>query len=513
MNASRRLAAALGGLLFVLFAGPACDDPFVAGGSPTSQPAAAPAAQAPPQHLEPMDLIPARAMATWQGRPLREKGSGAPDAIITAASAAANIFKTMGDPETRLAAALFIGFGEVIRHPFALAVLDAKAEPTTNDKRVDDLKLILVVDTEGDSLPFRQLVQQIVNTTTGSETAKLETREAGAFSFQDLYDSRLPKWSRVGWGDIEQHFVVTLGDDVWPEVAAVAAGETESVSDQAWVVDARSDDGAAAGHQAALVEIVADQRRIRERLDPFLDGRATRFFEEWDARDIDRARWALGFEGRAMFCEAQFLRGGELTRRLYADPSVRDPKLLATVPEGANYAMYQFDAGEKLSQFVSSIVATRDPKTRDGIMTWWAAAQERGAFDADRDILSQLGNRIVLHNFPRHPLGLPLAVTTLYEIDGDPQRVRNAVDALCSEWAVFLEKDADERGVVSPGEVVMEDDGVWYAQIGAVMMLSWTVTDEFLVTSYSPKALREYLDAIDGAAGTVLLSQPAPAEH
>jgi hypothetical protein len=39
-------------------------------------------------------------------------------------------------------------------------------------------------------------------------------------------------------------------------------------------------------------------------------------------------------------------------------------------------------------------------------------------------------------------------------------------------------------------------------QVGPVAGVAWTVTDRYIVTSWSPRALREYLEIAGEAAGT-----------
>jgi hypothetical protein len=132
----------------------------------------------------------------------------------------------------------------------------------------------------------------------------------------------------------------------------------------------------------------------------------------------------------------------------------------------------------------------------------------------------------VLHNDPPHPLQIPLAVTLLFEIKDEPATVRQTLDGLCRAWQKILEtgwndKKAESksaagqsasRPVKRPGQsgvsLVREDDGLWYIRFGTggpawlgLAGPAWTVTDRFIVASWSPMALREYLDKIGAAAG------------
>jgi len=45
------------------------------------------------------------------------------------------------------------------------------------------------------------------------------------------------------------------------------------------------------------------------------------------------------------------------------------------------------------------------------------------------------------------------------------------------------------------------DDGVWNIQFGPFAGPAWTVTDRFIITSWSPTALRSYLSKVGDKVG------------
>jgi hypothetical protein len=108
-----------------------------------------------------------------------------------------------------------------------------------------------------------------------------------------------------------------------------------------------------------------------------------------------------------------------------------------------------------------------------------------------------------MHNDPPHPLHIPLAMTTLTEIRSEPTLVRRTVDAVGEAWRAEQRRRADEGE--RPGGFSIERDaqGIWYVQYPFFAGPAWTVTDRFLITSWSPMALRAYLDKIGERAGRV----------
>ena len=79
--------------------------------------------------------------------------------------------------------------------------------------------------------------------------------------------------------------------------------------------------------------------------------------------------------------------------------------------------------------------------------------------------------------------------------------MRSTLERLCKAWQEALEKDAREKRIRNPARIYRDEDGVWFVQFGPVAGVAWTFTDRFIVTSWSPDALRKYLDKAGPALG------------
>ena len=477
----------------------ACGAAALAHGADDQTPATAPAKTR--AAANPLELIPADVLLCWRGRPAEPAGDAPPkaNALEVLLAAGSRIFAEQLDAKARLTIDLFGALGHVFRRPFAIALLDARAVPTgkrPGSRRVDDLKVIVVVDVGGEAEPMLKIVQRIVNAHTDAAHATLRIARAAGWRYQELSDKRLPDWSRFAWGRLGRFFVVTVGRDVWPQVAETAAGRRASLLHDGWVRAVRTSYA-----PDPLIEVYVAVQRIRQRLDPFVDGRATAFFKAFGAERIDRSHWVLGFRGRALYCVAHHQIGGKTVRRLYADPDNRLPRLLATVPDSARYAIYHLPMRQFLPRLISGLYATRSPAERALAWRRWQQVQQELGLDAQRDALDFLGDYIVLHNDPPHPLRMPLAFTTLIEIREQPDRVRQTLETLCKAWQQALEKDAREKRIKNPARVYRDEDGIWFVQFGPVAGVAWTFTDRYIVTSWSPQALREYLAKAGPAIG------------
>jgi hypothetical protein len=462
----------------------------------TPEPAPQETASAPAPELrltEPLDLVPAESLLCWYGRPFPDTSpvSGDPSYWNTFMQ----LFPKVLDAQSRLYARVIEAFSLAIRYPHALAFVDARALPVPSDpsiRRVDKLRLALVVqvgDQPQAEEAFARVLQAAVNEQTDSQFAKLQRRQAGNWEYQELTDSRLPDWCAIAWGRIGPHFVLTIGPDVWPLIASVATGENMALGRTEWLAQVRGPRS-----RAALIEIILAAQTMRERLDPFVNDRVTEFFAAWDAEELQHAHWALGFEGQAMYCVAHYMENGQVRERVYADPAVREAHLLAVVPDKARYAIYRVEPTEFVPRFFAAMLTTESTQTRKTILRVWEGMKSEFGFDGEQDILAHLGPYTVMHNYPQHPLHIPLAMTTLTEIRDEPQRVKEGVDRLCRAWQTVWDRDAEKSGKPPLVRVCNDGKGIWYLQYPFLAGTAWTVTDRFIITSWSPVALRTYLE-------------------
>jgi hypothetical protein len=453
---------------------------------------------------EPIELIPADSLLCWYGRPMPDTtpATQPPSTLQTLVEVGARLASgpLEGGPQLNVRMAEMLGL--MLHYPHAVALLDARAKPTTSDptgRKVDRLRFALVVQV-GD-----QIIQKAVNEQTNSGAATLASATIGRWTYQELRDQRLPDWCVIAWGMLDGHFVLTVGPNVWRTIATVAEGGEPSLVGDPWYAVAR-----AKRRKTALAEIFVAVREIQQRLDPFVDGRASSFFRAWESGDVLQAHWALGFEQQALFCVAHFRLHGQgqhdddtTIRRIYADAGNRDPHLLAAVPPDTHYAIFDVRAGPLLSRFSRGLLALQGAKARANIERLWAEAQARQGFDVERGLLAHLGDRILLHNDPPHPLHLPLAVTVLLEIRDEPATVRQTVEAICAAWRSTLDEVAAKGGAPPPFTLHRDDDGIWYLRFGVgegdwlgLAGPAWIVTDRYIILSWSPLALREYLDKV-----------------
>lgn len=456
---------------------------------------------------DPLELIPADVRLCWSSRPASAPDSQPKQGPNLAAwlDLGARLVGRPLQGSALLWMRGFEAFGQIIKYPHSLAVIDAEAKALNDlgSRRVHNLQMALVVDTLGDETVIPRIIQKMINDLSSSATASLVERRAGRWPFQEFRDQRLEDWAVLAWGRIHQYSVVTLGTGVFERTAALADNAQLSLARDPWVAALRRAalERRSADESGNQIEVFLNVVGICERLDPAVNNRATDFFNAWDARDVDRAFWSVGFRNRALDCRAWFRRGGRDIERVFADSSARRPDIDDAIPPTAHRALFRIPARTFIPQLLDSLVATRGELLRDDVRRKWRDIEQDMEFSGQHDVLDRLGDYVILHNDPPHPLGLPFMVTMMFEIKENPAKVRETIDKMCAGWKSALDKAQADSPVPSPLVVNHDDDGVWYLQIGLAGP-AWTVTDRFLVASWSPAALREYLQNAGPRAGT-----------
>ncbi|MCH7872864.1 MAG: hypothetical protein IID33_14305, partial [Planctomycetes bacterium] len=101
----------------------------------------------------------------------------------------------------------------VFDHPHALALLDVKARPCSNDgHELADLKAALIIRTHGDNKRISERIQHLLGVYTNTERGKLVQESGGDATWFSLRDARLPDWAVIAWGAYGDYYVVAIGE-------------------------------------------------------------------------------------------------------------------------------------------------------------------------------------------------------------------------------------------------------------------------------------------------------------
>jgi len=419
------------------------------------------------------------------------------------------------DPTTR---AVLQGLGSlpvVVRHPYALCLLSGDAQPiAAGGYRLAGLQAALIVQTGSDVAAIEARIQHLLNTYANSQVAKCEPVERGGSTWYRLVDQRLPDWAELAWGKVGDCYVVALGTGAFERVAGTIRAKESCVSRDAWFRAAYD----RCGGPESWIAWSFRFDRIREHLQPVMAGRPSAVLDALSLGNVDRGLWAVGLRDRAVLAacvlesadSAEDDRGGSPKDRYVQICRPAESAELAAVipPQATEYAVVHYRPRNAVLRARDAYLASRSPSARASLRSLWSRVETETGVSVDRDLLAQLGDRIVIHNDPPHPLGVPLLRTVLVEITGSPIAVRTSMDRLLSRLAEYLNRP---EAAWSSLKLHRDPDGVWYFQAG-LYGPALAVTDRWLVISYSPVALRQSLPRLQGGPRPTQRSA-ATAEH
>ncbi|HUW82781.1 MAG TPA: hypothetical protein VMZ31_08300 [Phycisphaerae bacterium] len=453
----------------------------------------------------PQSAIPADAMLVYFNRPSaaarqRVESAGKVTSVLTAAGAL-GVLSGQG----QLMADIVSCFPVVGTHDFAVALLDITAfQPKPETYRLDQLKLALIIHSKGENDPITAHLRRMLSRYTNNSVAALEDVSVGSDKFQRLVDSRVAKWGVVGFGPLDDFYVVTLGREAHEKVIAAYRGKTPSLAQDAWFVSAHRQTGG----PDANIEWFVNFEQFRSRLSEVMKGRPEAVIRELGFAEVRRTLWAARPMGTARAWFGMYLQpeGDRLVK--LSDPDTFPARHKAVIPAGATHAIMRLDVAQFATTIARAYLAGRSPKNAEALRDGYQKLQEKLGLDVSADLLAHLGPHVIIHDYPPHPLNVPLLRSFLIETD-DPQRVRAAVDALLAEWDAHFVRQAEgvENPLILP-RVVRDPDGIWYLQVGIVGP-AVAITDRYVVVSWSPAAVRAILKFIEAPTQSRPATAPA----
>ena len=388
-------------------------------------------------------------------------------------------------------------------HPWALSLLDAEASDRgAGSYRLARLQAALIVRTDGEHAAITRIIQDILSRWTTRDQARITQRTVGPLVVHTLTDARLPAWAQIQWGVTGPHgqyYVVTIGAGALAQVADTLADQAPSLAD---------DEAAGALSRAADVPRarVAWNLRlaaVRDRLGPVMSGKPQRVLAALELGDADDAWWSVRRDGRALVVTLARRRGAKIRVIPISQALAADSPWQGALPDTARgYGFVPHGLQQIAPRAVQAWLASRRPRVRENVTAAWDAFEREAGVSIRQDLLAALGDGILVHDFPQHPANLPLAVTIMLPIEGAPDRVRTALDALLTQCAVWMgpADEASEAGLSAAFRPTLArlPDGVWTLRIGfdgpAVI-----VHDRWVILGYAPWAVRQNTALLDSA--------------
>ncbi len=399
------------------------------------------------------------------------------------------------------------------KHDHVVMLLDVSSRKVGEEGyRLDKLKMAVVVATGGDHKPVVDRIRRVLAAYTDKRFAKIEIIPRGDSRSYRLTDERLPVWATWEWGALGSCYVIGLGQGAFDDVAKVYAGAGKSIGQDPWFADARR----RCRGRSAMIEWLVDYQDIRRKLEAVVKGRPEAVLKALGAGELERGLATLRMDERYLVCYIMHQFKDENQFVALSDPQRLPKGPLSAVPEEASCAIMQLDLADWVCRFRDAYLASQTEAERDLWYKWFAEQERERGFHARSQLLERLGDHLIVHNWPTHPLQLPLTFTLMLEID-DPGPVQDAIDAMMAAWQDWQRRPLTKSAATRPGtttqrtrdrfrfKIGREPDGMWYIQAGVVRP-AIAVSDRYIVISWSPEAVRENLRRLK-----LLGPKPSPA--
>jgi hypothetical protein len=398
------------------------------------------------------------------------------------------------------------------RRPHAFMMLDVTSKQIGDGVyRLNTMQAALVIDDQGVTRDIERRLRDLLATYTDLNNGKIETLSAGDVRYYQLQDVRLPNWSVCEWGTVDHQFVIGFGEGAFTKVLDTLQHRAPSLVDDPWYVQAHTRcHGPTSG-----IELYADLERIQKRIGEVAKGRPEAVLRELHLDDADRLLWTVGFDGRALHSEVigRTPRGPDHYLML-TGPPINLPQVTEAIPpEAKHYAAFRFGLGAALRDITEAYLSSQSPGKRENLRELWSRLEREFKFDFDKDLTQRLGHDLVIHNWPPHPLGVPLLFTIWISYTGDRASMAESVDRIlkaADELVSYPAAQTRPSGLVP--RLVRDEDGIWYVQLGLIGP-AIAVADRWIVVSYSREAVKQNLAYLAQRAATqpaVKPSHPSP---
>lgn len=369
--------------------------------------------------------------------------------------------------------------------PWAVVLLDVGvAERPAGGHQLAHLAGGLIIETHGDHAAVTQQIQGVLERWTTRATARVETITRGGERSYRLVDTRLPAWAEIQWGTSGNRYIVALGTGAFERCRAVEHQTTPHAAD-ALPQLLNTEDA-----KRARIAWGLRGKALRSALGSSIAGRPEAVFSALGLHADESALWTVRRDDRAVVVGMIRSRDGALRRESISEP-VTDGSWRRRLPEAATtYAFIPHSPGDVIGRVTTAWLTSRRPEVQTRVTQAFEAFEQRAGVSVQADLLDQLGDGMLIHDFPRHPARLPLADTIVLEVTGDPARAAKALDALLAQCAEWLQPEG-AAGSVWSLRLERLPEGIWTLRLG-LYGPAVGLRERLLVVSYAPAAVREY---------------------
>jgi hypothetical protein len=390
------------------------------------------------------------------------------------------------DPKASFAIDVVAQWPWLSQHPFLIILTNIAAEPNTDrGHKLSNIEVAIMIKTPGDTQAITRSIQRILNRYTNSDRSTIESDTVDGHVRYRLVDREFPDWSPFEWGQVDSWYVIGIGRNVFARFTRTIKNNGAQSRRPSWLDRAMIDAKAQDATSAIFLNVEAIHRCLKDGL----DGKNRAVAAALHLDHCTRLLHAFGYQQRAFhWTRTQRVNGSNETINI-AESATRDERASIVPAEADRYAVIEWHPVSFVRSATEAYLAMRSPKNRERVRQYWTTLQADAHVSIERDILHQLGRRIIVHHAPNRPFNLDLYGTWQFEIAGSPDVMRTAIDRLFRRWQAQLDSAADDSIAL---RLKRAQDGVWFLQYG-VYGPALGVHDRWLIVSMSPLAVRENL--------------------
>ena len=400
------------------------------------------------------------------------------------------------------------------QYEHALVVIDASSrqvkrppdrlggEPRTS-LRLGKLEAAVILKTDSKNAPVLENLNRVVARYTNSDIAILDNLNAEGFAYQRLRDKRLPKWACCEWGLVGDYFVIGFGEESFEAIAKTQRNKQLCLAGDAWFMQAQNK----ISKDSALASWFIGFDPLKHRLGEISRERVDRVLAELGATNISRDLWTIGLDGKALYWSRCFEANGKDEIRKYSNPEQYFARHLNTIPlDARHYTILNLPTRWLLESVPKAWLATGAEARIEQWQKIWEGLEVETGLDLSSLLIDNLGDHILVFDYPVHPLNVPFALTIAIEIR-KPEAVKSSLDAILSAWGQYLDQTAERKDSKLFRVKVQRDKDVWFLQAG-ILGPALIVTDRYIVVSWSPHAVRQAAKAMADADNAAANAAP-----
>lgn len=487
----------------------------------------------PADSLSIFKTIPADAVVAYAGfgNATVDAGTGQ---MITSLLATASMTGLL-NANQQILADIVSGIVAVGKFPHAVFLLDVRAKKLAPGSfTLDGLSLGVTVEApEKDQPELLALLKRTLDHYFTAENAKIAWIGEGPARRQKLDAKSFPHWCCWEWGSVGNTFIFAVGPGAYDRILdtlrpKTAKTEAESLHTNVLIELSKTHD---ADLDRRFVMVYLNVSALTDGLRPVMEDTYDQVLASFSATRLDQFLYSAGFTKRAYISKVYTTHTDDdkaMVGLLTGDFAPGDPRARAVPPPATTYGIGYTDISKAIGYIVDTYLASRNATYHAKLTRNYARlAREAGLGDVHEILFSHFGNQamVIVHDWPRHPLGLPYAKTLLIQHDHTPG-FKDTWNKVLGTWQMMIRSMArpenDPRksdNKTSAWETLFDlqldrtADDVWFLHVGPLVLLAAGMDDNFLVLSYSIPAVQanlQYLKATFPAASRPA-TRPAPA--